>query len=138
MTDLKPCPFCGGKAGLYRVDYHGYKVICLMCGMQTLSYEFKENAIAKWDGRAEVTNALIQQLEERCKHLNKLRDAAADRALKMEERVHQLEAERDAAVEDMESMADYVIDDVCEWCGNAKYCKAPCNFKWRGVQKEGT
>ena len=37
--------------------------------------------------------AYIEQLEERCKHLNQLRDAAAGRALKMEERVRQLEAE---------------------------------------------
>lgn len=38
--------------------------------------------------------AYIRQLEERCKTLNQLRDAAAGRALKMEERVHQLEREQ--------------------------------------------
>ncbi len=78
-----------------------------------------------------------QQLVGMLTHMNQLRDAAAGRALQMEERADKLEAERDAAVKDLESMADYVLDDVCEWCSQtAKSCKHPCNFKWRGVQKE--
>ena len=40
-----------------------------------------------------------QQLEGMLAHMNQLRDAAAGRALKMEDRVRQLEAERDAMKE---------------------------------------
>ena len=89
--------------------------------------------------------ALIQRLEERCKHMNDLRDAAAGRALKMEERVRQLdaeniellgaidqlkdenaqlltkckqlEAERDAAVADIERMVQEPYDPCyCDYC----------------------
>lgn len=83
-----------------------------------------------------------QQLEGMLTHMNQLRDAAAGRALKMEERVHQLEAERDAAVDDMTEMAQYVSDDVCTWCDQCE-CERGCmgtgansGFNWRGVQKE--
>lgn len=81
-----------------------------------------------------------QQLEGLLAHMNQLRDAAAGRALKMEERVHQLEAERDAAVGDLKG---YILKPrkVCSLCKNRN--KPICNmcegcdvFEWRGVQKE--
>ena len=84
-----------------------------------------------------------QQLEGMLTHMNQLRDAAAGRALKMEERVRQLEAERDAAVADLTEMAELVPDGVCKWCDQTE-CESMCmmhaterpGFKWRGVQKE--
>ena len=57
-----------------------------------------------------------QQLEGMLHHMNQLRDAAASRALKMEERVRQLEAERDAAVKD--------IVHTCATCKHYFYNKA--------------
>lgn len=121
----------------------------------------------------EDTLALIQQLEAEKQqlegmltHMNQLRDAAAGRALKMEERVRQLETdnsqlrnyirllqtERDAAIHDMNEAQSI----VCLICKNyyqpdpavKKYgCKVLgehfgegsifCGmFEWRGVQKE--
>jgi len=46
-----------------------------------------------------------QQLEGMLTHMNQLRDAAAGRALKMEERVHQLEAELQEVKEDFDKYA---------------------------------
>lgn len=84
-------------------------------------------------------DARIQQLEERCKHMNDLRDAAADRALKMEERVHQLEAERDALMDHVYGSCvtckhvDKVDTDYpCSEC----LCKGKTLWEWRGIQKE--
>lgn len=68
-----------------------------------------------------------QQLEGMLTHMNQLRDAAAGRALNMEERVHQLEvdnsqllnyirllqAERDAAVKDMYE-AQSIVCLICK------------------------
>lgn len=34
MEELKPCPFCGGRASLYVKD-GGIRVICLNCHCQT-------------------------------------------------------------------------------------------------------
>lgn len=46
-----------------------------------------------------------QQLEGLLAHMNQLRDAAAGRALKMEERVHQLEAELKATKDEFDEYA---------------------------------
>ena len=80
-----------------------------------------------------------QQLEGLLAHMNQLRDAAAGRALKMEERVHQLEAERDAAVDGLKSNCTcpeckYFSDDIQEPCRGCK--PNDSKFEWRGVQKE--
>lgn len=87
-----------------------------------------------------------QQLEGLLNHMNQLRDAAAGRALKMEERVQQLEAERDAAVADLAHVKDC---DTCKYDNacltgkkdcfgcHAKSCPCLiCQYEWRGVQKE--
>ena len=84
-----------------------------------------------------------QQLEGMLTHMNQLRDAAAGRALQMEERVHQLEAERDAAIRDMTGIVQEYGEPYCDYCGAdfKPNCKGKCwthneGFKWRGVQKE--
>lgn len=95
-----------------------------------------------------------QQLEGMLTHMNQLRDAAAGRALKMEERAHQLEAERDAALADFKLYRERNIKGecgvyACDLCKHGgKYeeweeikCPKGCmgieNWEWRGVQKEG-
>lgn len=94
-----------------------------------------------------------QQLEGLLHHMNQLRDAAAGRALKMEERVQQLEdllsgarkaanrleAERDALMDYLQSMG-------CDTCLHDNYDApdSPCNvctatrdmWVFEGVQKE--
>lgn len=52
MMDLKPCPFCGGKAGLFVDD--GVKVTCFKCGISTvprmdnsINYSESDNAITR-------------------------------------------------------------------------------------------
>lgn len=124
---------------------------CDTCDLRIPAYSIYE--------RYEDALALIQQLESdkqqlegMLAHMNQLCDAAAGRALKMEERVHQLEAERDAAIHDMYEAQSI----VCLICKNyyqpdpavKKYgCKVLgehfgegsifCGmFEWSGVQKE--
>lgn len=53
MTELKPCPFCGGKAyvqehlsGLYR------SVICKVCCAATRMFQKEKEAIEAWNRRA--------------------------------------------------------------------------------------
>lgn len=50
-TKLKPCPFCGGKAGVYQ-DYHGfYTVQCDKCGIGTLHKYDEIEVINDWNRR---------------------------------------------------------------------------------------
>ena len=59
MNDkLKPCPFCGkNNAGL--VDHispqgdKNYTVICVSCGASVNNYDKPQQAIRKWNRRAE-------------------------------------------------------------------------------------
>ena len=68
-TNLKPCPFCGGKSDVYKtvnhqisVDmkhYHhtietvfGFIVMCEICCCQTALYDTKKEAIKAWNRRA--------------------------------------------------------------------------------------
>jgi Lar family restriction alleviation protein len=57
MTEqLKPCPFCGEPAELFRVMLK-WRVQCTKaidgCGMETAFFLDKERAIAAWNRRAE-------------------------------------------------------------------------------------
>ena len=56
VPELKPCPFCGGKAELMR-DHDGtWSVICgERCGVSpaTCCYEKREDAVSAWNRRAE-------------------------------------------------------------------------------------
>lgn len=91
-----------------------------------------------------------EQLEGLLTHMNQLRDAAARRALQMEERVHQLEAERDAAVADLRQASIYlccackkyhpavrgVSHHYCEEIGERDDFTGAIScgmFEWRGV-----
>lgn len=54
--------------------------------------------------------------------------------------IKQLEAERDAAVEDLEALMDSLeIGTACEFCGkDCMFSDSACSPEWRGVQKEAT
>lgn len=59
MNDLKPCPFCGGKARLFVGD--GVRVICSKCYVGTriltdsMEYESDdvETVVESWNRRAD-------------------------------------------------------------------------------------
>lgn len=62
MTDLKPCPFCGGEGSAYQVlDYPEkigprFSVICNGCGASvTTIFQSEWTAIEAWNRRAERT-----------------------------------------------------------------------------------
>lgn len=58
MTELKPCPFCGGKAEFCATCMDYAFVKCRECGAKTdniaISYEYsaKDVAIEAWNRRA--------------------------------------------------------------------------------------
>lgn len=57
MSDLLPCPFCGGEA-----EMHGLNTVlsrpfvaCEYCGAESAVYRTEAEAIAAWNTRAERT-----------------------------------------------------------------------------------
>lgn len=58
MTELKPCPFCGGEAGLFHGDStDGYikgtgyvEAFCGCCGARIREFK-RDEAVSKWNKR---------------------------------------------------------------------------------------
>ena len=54
MTEIKPCPKCGGKAEYFinPLSPGGYYVVCLDCNKKTAPYSTSEEAILAWNEEA--------------------------------------------------------------------------------------
>lgn len=50
QTELKPCPFCGGKAELFE-GYRLSHVYCINCNAQTDSLKSTKRAVELWNSR---------------------------------------------------------------------------------------
>lgn len=51
MTDeLKPCPFCGGKAEITKNEMRVW-VHCTKCHSDTYLYQIQKEAVAAWNAR---------------------------------------------------------------------------------------
>ena len=65
MTDeLKPCPFCGGKAEFEKDE--GWFVFCEKCGSMTVLFDTKPEAKETWNSRPieDAQAAEIKRLRE--------------------------------------------------------------------------
>lgn len=50
---LKPCPFCGGVAIIYKSKMGDYRVECYSCFAHTFFEDSKEKAADEWNRRVE-------------------------------------------------------------------------------------
>lgn len=73
MTELKPCPFCGGEKAirLWRDESENlYTVACDFtkggCGVSCGYYEHEEEAIQAWNTRAGEEEKTCYVIEEHC------------------------------------------------------------------------
>lgn len=57
MTELKPCPFCGGSAKLVNKIYeYKYYIYCTRCGVMTANFDSNNSAIGAWNRRKNDDN----------------------------------------------------------------------------------
>jgi Lar family restriction alleviation protein len=76
--ELKPCPFCGGKAQTQNENnYKVWYVICIRCESCTKFHSSEEKAINTWNTRAETsipvsasTNSGIMATPKPCHEMN--------------------------------------------------------------------
>ena len=47
--ELKPCPFCGGKAEMMGITFVYVK--CLKCGVETMGFREEDEAAGAWNRR---------------------------------------------------------------------------------------
>jgi Lar family restriction alleviation protein len=65
MTDLKPCPFCGGEKVEIKGAYVRHAFIeCCKCGIAMVAGESKAEAIAAWNRRADGWIPVTERLPE--------------------------------------------------------------------------
>ena len=77
--ELKPCPFCGGKAEVFKDDYGKYLVTCNECGVMhgveledgteledgwRAAFESEETAVGIWNTRTLVRKMLDDEITE--------------------------------------------------------------------------
>lgn len=59
-TELKPCPFCGGKACICGLGKYQKEVYCENCGTVSDIYGTSQKAIEAWNRRAERTCLMVR------------------------------------------------------------------------------
>lgn len=68
MTELEPCPFCGGEAKmmpqLYVGGSHVWRVKCRICGSEGKHCDDGFEAIEAWNTRAERTCKNIAPMDD--------------------------------------------------------------------------
>lgn len=57
MAELKPCPFCGGKAKIRKAGKDGYCVVCSECGARGERVVVKEWHDTKYIAQQQAKNA---------------------------------------------------------------------------------
>ena len=50
-NELKPCPFCGGKARRYEGKFENYGIICTKCSAKIYGYASKGATARAWNRR---------------------------------------------------------------------------------------
>lgn len=65
MNELKPCPFCGGRAAVAQNAsvFLDYRVYCKRCGAETGMYTTAIKAVRCWNTREERTCRAIPNRE---------------------------------------------------------------------------
>lgn len=71
MFDLKPCPFCGGKAEIFRGTTYGlhylYEPRCIKCECALGLFDTEEQAVEAWNTRADSVQDKSHQLTRKKK-----------------------------------------------------------------------
>ena len=118
MTDLKPCPFCGGEASIYEEIPGGYIVQCHDCcgqiGIMTI-----EHAIAAWNARADTEYGAVPATDENMAKYGWVRERTCQFTIK--DNMNESEGMGDVWIEcsACHCVFDFYAD---EWLMKMSYC----------------
>lgn len=74
MSEIKPCPFCGGAAKLDETDFDGFYVFCPNCSASIIAVT-KEKSVCSWNLRSDPESANFKKAIDL---LTEERDALGD------------------------------------------------------------
>ncbi len=137
MTELLPCPFCGGEADLdeipgspFTTETYSWGAGCKDCNIGWYN-ENKAEAIAAWNKRAVKLNMSVE-------HMNRVIDDLINEINARDLEIARIKKELDAAVDDLEDLIEYY--HVCNKCAHQtatgkcelweKYGDGTCSAKW--------
>lgn len=64
QPNLSPCPFCGKPGTLWQHDItEQWQAGCWACGARTIKHSLKQEALRRWNERADATKVLQDQRE---------------------------------------------------------------------------
>lgn len=117
MTELKPCPFCGGEAGISEVEEESlgyneiinYEVGCPRCRIETLALRDLNDVIKRWKTRRPAFDwKPIEELTAECGDVLLINDTNTyDIGCRRENRVVVLVSRRDSEPYEQDFRLDY-------------------------------
>ena len=134
MSELKPCPFCGGEAKFVHIFENPEKcmVSCRECdGGIDAVFANEEAANEAWNRRAQPAEPPVRCGE--CANYQTQNCAAADLIESMQAQLTESQRREKAAVEDWKIYEENGQCDVCKY-GEGGGCAYPegnrCRFDW--------
>lgn len=110
LIELKPCPFCGGKAGLYHTHDGRSCVQCDECGISTLRKMDARLAIQMWNRRSSEIE-WIPVSEKLPRREDDILVTVRNKWIPVSEKLPEPESKV------LVTVRDKTTDDLSVWCG---------------------
>ena len=120
MSDLKPCPFCGGGAAAQAlVNFDGYHFVGCECGAEGPASPSADDARSLWNTRPGEEALRKERDEARGELVKALREGLSES--------QRLKAERDEARAEVERLREWCVSPCSEAACDYDAMPGPCS-----------